>query len=501
MPDRAPGGGPSIQNGAIARWPVHEDEDAAPAHETIWARVCARADAHPDAPAVVATERTWTYARLMNEVRALVPHLAESARPGDVVASSVESVHDAVVCVLATAAAGCCLLPLSPHEPPARRRYQLDDAQTVALLTPARPGGVDVTSLGGAGGSVPTGSAYLMYTSGSTGRPKAVIVSESALSRRLSGLAAVPGLRAGESMLALTSFTFDISMAELLLPLVVGGTVIAANAAARQDVALFGRVVRDHCPDVLQATPSFWRYAIAAGWDGGGAGRIWCGGEALTPALAADLLARCGELWNVYGPTEATIWATAGRVESSRRIRLGAALPGSTVHLIDADGAEVSGPGAEGEIVLGGAGIASGYLNRANLTRQCFDAVAGLRRPHYRTGDFGRWCADGTIEFIGRTDGQVKILGHRVELGEIQAKLEEHPQVSEAAVFLRSADDPVRAHLVAVVVTAGASPAELRAWLSARVPTVMVPRRIQVRAALPRTTAGKVDRVALAADL
>ncbi|MFG1889119.1 amino acid adenylation domain-containing protein [Micromonospora sp. NPDC049051] len=471
---------------------------------SVWHRFRHQVALRPDAPALWQSDRTWTYAELAAEAEELAGSLAGVAVEGNVVCSVVCTVHGAVLGLLGASAAGTTLLPLAADESATRFGFVLDDSGAVALLTEdPETGALKVAPVaeGKAQGSVPAGSAYLMYTSGSTGQPKAVIVSQGALLDRLDGLSQVPGLREGESMLALTAFTFDICLAELLLPLTVGGTVIAASAEARQQPDAFAADLERHRPDVTQATPSFWKFAIAGGWLGTGARRLWCGGEAMTPALARDLLSRCEELWNVYGPTEATIWATADRVSDPNRIRLGPALPGSDLHLVDPNGAVLPvAAGVTGEIVLSGNGIATGYLNRPDLTAASFDALPGLPTNHYRTGDFGRWAADGGLEFLGRRDGQVKLRGHRIELGEVEAALESHSEVSEAVVLLARGDDPIRAHLVAVVVTT--SPvARLRAWLASRLPTVMIPRRTVTRPALPRTPAGKVDRTTLAREL
>ncbi|SDT80541.1 amino acid adenylation domain-containing protein [Actinoplanes derwentensis] len=444
----------------------------------------------------------FSYADLAGRTEQLASMLARRAGPGDVVGMSVRTTYGAVRGMLAASAAGAAFLPLGEDDRSARRRMLLDDSGAVALMHQPAPGDdIEVDQLGGGEpGSVPQGSAYLMYTSGSTGRPKAVVVSEQALSDRLTGLSRMPGLQAGESILALTAFTFDICLAELLLPLMVGATVVASSPSAQQDPAVFAEDVARHRPDVTQATPSFWRFVVRAGWTGIGARRIWCGGEALSPALARDLLDRGTELWNVYGPTEATIWALADRVNDANRIRLGVPVPGSGVRLIAGNGSTVEDhTQGSGEIVLTGEGIATGYLRRPELTAAAFGSVGTLPLPHYRTGDFGRWDSSGALEFLGRRDAQVKIRGHRLELGEVEAVIERHPEVSESVVFLVHGDDPVRAYLVAVIV--GSSAGAVRTWANENLPGHAVPRRIVVVPALPRTTAGKVDRVSLGASL
>lgn len=412
-------------------------------------------------------------------------------------ALQIEAPEQAIVWALASFATEQAVVPLDPGWPDARRELIVADADpTCVVVQDLDSGRIEVGPRSAGDRPLPAGSAYVMYTSGSTGVPKGVVVSHDALLTRLDGLAEVPGLSPGESMLALTSFSFDIAMAELFLPLVVGGTVVCAPSGTRSDPSLLDGLARE--VDVLQATPSFWRLCLAVGWRGCPAARIWCGGEALNPGLAEGLIPLCAELWNVYGPTEATIWATAARVRSGEAIGLGAALPGSRVDLVSPDGVVVTEPGDRGEVVLSGAGIATGYLGRPELTQSRFGSVPGIAGRCYRTGDVAAYRSDGSLEFLGRVDDQVKLRGHRIELGEVESALLEMSSIDEAAVVAVDIDDPVRAHLRAFV-CGRVELAQLRARLADRVPAVMIPQRVILMDRLPRTTAGKVDRAALAA--
>jgi D-alanine--poly(phosphoribitol) ligase subunit 1 len=341
-----------------------------------------------------------------------------------------------------------------------------------------------------------------MYTSGSTGWPKGVVVTHQALLARLRGLAAAPGVGPGDSFLAMTALSFDPCLAELLVPLVVGGQVVAAPGGARLDPATFAAVVAGQRPTVVQATPSFWRLALAWGWPGVPGMRVWCGGEPLTPGLAADLLATGAELWNVYGPTEATIWATAQRVCTPDAIGLGRPLAGTGLCL-ERDGRPVTRAGEPGEILLYGECLAAGYLRRPDLTARQFGTRETPEGPRwcYRTGDRAQFRDDGLLVFLGRVDSQVKLRGHRIELGEVEAVLERHPAVREAVVVLRDADQPDRAHLAAFLTGDGSATArEVRTWLAERLPAPMRPSRLSFRSRLPRTPTGKVDRLALAGE-
>lgn len=463
---------------------------------TLLSRVLAVAEArHGDR--AVAGRVSWTYGDLVERVERASALLRPHAARGGTVALLIETPEEAIVWTLASFAVEQAVVPLDPNWPDARHALIVADANPVCVVVQDLVSGQVEVSPGLAGsGPLPVGSAYVMYTSGSTGVPKGVVVAHDALLERLDGLANVPGLSTGESMLALTSFSFDIAMAELFLPLAVGGTVVCAERGTRSDPSLLAGV--DHEVDVLQATPSFWRLCLAAGWRGSPRARIWCGGEALTPGLAEDLIPLCAELWNVYGPTEATIWATAARVRSGEAIGLGVALPGSRLYLLSEDGGEVTEHGMRGEIVLSGTGIAMGYLGRSELTRSRFGAVPGIAGPSYRTGDLAAYRADGSLEFIGRVDDQVKLRGHRIELGEVENALLAIPLIDEAAVVVVDIDNPVRAHLRAFV-CGGVEAAEVRARLAARIPSAMIPQRVILMDRLPRTTAGKVDRAALTA--
>jgi D-alanine--poly(phosphoribitol) ligase subunit 1 len=458
---------------------------------TVWHAVC---DTAGTAVAIRTAERDLHYAELVERADRLSALIAGLVDPGEVVALDATGAVAGVVATLACARSGCAILPLSAESPPMHRDAVIEDAGAAVCVREGDGDELAVEPTGYRSGRDMRDVAYLMYTSGSTGRPKGVLVPHTALLDRLAGLARVPGLAAGESILAMTAFSFDISMAELLLPLTVGGYLIAAPPRARLDPALFTELVQRHVPDVIQATPSFWRLALSLGWPGSPSTRLWCGGEALTTSLARVLLPAGKELWNLYGPTEATIWASADRVSSPDRISLGAPLPGSGICL--------DGFGAEGEILLYGAGLALGYLNRDELTRQRFQVCRTPDGPRlcYRTGDRARYRADGSLEFVGRTDSQVKLRGHRIELGEVGAVLEECPGVREAAVVVRDADAPERAQLAAFVVAGpGVAVPEIRRWLAERLPISMRPGLVSIEPALPRTAAGKIDRVRLAA--
>ncbi len=473
---------------------------------TIWDAVTVQASRAPGAIAS-SGERNYTYQQFMDRAGALARSLRTHAAPGAFVAVEATTPAAGAMAIIAAAGAGCPILPLTPQTPPVRRAAMLAETMPAALVIQTGPdtfaiepgGGRDrPEAVGGSPGLL--GIAYVMYTSGSSGRPKGVLVPHQALLERLHALARVPGFGSGDSILAMSTLTFDISLVEMLMPLVTGGSLVAAPPGARLDPEIFDRVVKTHCPRVIQATPSFFRLALAWGWRGAGS-RLWCGGETLTPSLARRLLPLCAQLWNVYGPTEATLWATAAPVTSADAIDLGKPLPGGGLFLAAPDGSIIGEPGQPGEILLYGSGLACGYLNRSELTAQRFtvsQAPDGPRRC-YRTGDLAQYSIDGRLEFLGRADSQVKLRGHRIELTELEAVAEEHPAVSEAVAVLRDADNADTAHIALFVVGDPAlTPRQVRGWMADRLPAGMRPGSIAIQPELPRTPSGKIDRISLA---
>jgi amino acid adenylation domain-containing protein len=460
----------------------------------------ARLAADPGAPAVTG-DIGLTWAQLADRVEETVAALKPLTSAGEIVALDISSPVLGLVAALAADRLGVAYLPLDTAAPPMRQQWAVESSAARAVLREVGPLRLEASALS------PTrpvwelaDPGYVIYTSGTTGRPKGVHVPKRALLERLDGLQRYPGLPAAGSFLALSALSFDMSVVETLLPLAAGQPLVAVDVAARRDVGVFDRAVREHRPGVVQATPSFWRLMIASGWRGDPGLTIWCGGEALTPDLAEALSERCGTLWNFYGPTEATVWVSAWRVEPGRPISLGTVLPDTVVELVDADGTVLTAVGAEGEIRISGAGVASGYVAATPAEDARFGGPPAART--YLTGDRARRLPDGGLEFLGRGDNQVKIRGHRVELGEVEAALQSHPAVTEAVALLIGRDDPATARLAAVVVADAAVTArDLRRWLADRLPPPMIPSKLETASALPRTTAGKLDRVAIAARM
>jgi acyl-coenzyme A synthetase/AMP-(fatty) acid ligase len=323
-------------------------------------------------------------------------------------------------------------------------------------------------------------------------------------------MAARPGLGSRDVMAAVTTLAFDIAVTELLLPLVVGARVELVRRETAGDADRLAAVLEESGATCMQATPATWTLLVEGGWPGRAvlnAGlKALCGGEAFPRALADKLLPRVGELWNVYGPTETTVWSARHPVgPGSRAVPLGLPLGNTTLHLTGLGG-ELVPVGAAGELLIGGEGLARGYHGRPDLTAERFipdpfgDAGGQPGTRLYRTGDLARRLPDGTVEYLGRLDHQVKVRGFRIELGEIEAVLAGHPAVRECAVVARE-DGPGSKMLVAYLVpqTDAPDPAELRAFLGAKLPPYMLPAAFVTLAALPLSPNGKVDRKALPA--
>ncbi|MEV1178600.1 amino acid adenylation domain-containing protein, partial [Nonomuraea sp. NPDC049784] len=505
---------------------VHEWNDtgtpasATPVHESITAQAAAR----PDAIALEADGRTLTYAGLEARANRLAAHLRSlGVGPETVVGLCLERGLDLVVAALAVWKAGGAYLPLDPDHPVERLAYMfadsgagllvahraaaghlagqlagggattvwLDDPDTEAALAAAPPQAL--------GGPVAGHLAYVIYTSGSTGRPKGVMVTHDGLANVMSAMATRPGIDADDTVLAVTTLGFDIAGLELFLPLTRGArVVVASHETARSPEALADTIGRRGVT-VMQATPATWQLLVDAAWPGWARLRAWCGGEALPAALAEGVAARTAALWNMYGPTETTIWSSCQQVILGRPVSLGRPIDNTTMYVLDQYLRPVP-VGVPGELFIGGAGVARGYAARPELTAERFiaDPFAADGSRLYRTGDRVRRRPDGELEFLGRADDQVKVRGFRIEPGEVEAALRTHPAVARTVVMAR--EGRLVAYLVPADVTAGGpSAAELRAFLRESLPEYMVPSAFVELTTLPLTPNGKVDRAALPA--
>ncbi|GIJ70418.1 non-ribosomal peptide synthetase [Virgisporangium ochraceum] len=473
-----------------------------PSDATLGSLFAARVAAAPHAVAAECAGRRLTYTDLDAASGRLAARLrAGGAGPGTLVAVCLDRSLDLLVALLAVARTGAGYVPVDPAYPPARRDHIIRDAAPAVVLTDVDGPGTETTPV--PADDRPDGTAYVLYTSGSTGRPKGVDVPHAQLANLLLALRDLLDAGPDDVWLAHTSASFDICAAELFLPLVTGGrTVIATDREARDPAGLV-RLIHDSGVTHVQATPSGWQMLLDGGFGATGREPVVAvsGGEVLPPTLAARLRARVRRLWNGYGPTEATVYTTMADVpEPVDVVTIGRPVANCTLYVLD-DARRPVPLGVPGELWVGGAGVARGYLGRPDLTAERF--VADPWTPGgrlYRTGDRVRYRADGSVLFLGRTDNQVKIRGHRVELGEIEATLLEHPQVAQAAVRYCADDDP---WLMGYVVPSGPppDPASLRAHLAVSLPPAMVPAEWMVLDRFPVNANGKLDRAALPAPV
>lgn len=310
------------------------------------------------------------------------------------------------------------------------------------------------------------------------------------------------GVTESSTILALTAVTFDIAALELLMPLSVGGKIALAPPSVASDEVALARVLAETDPEVVQATPSGWRFILARGKDAVSGAVALCGGEALYRGLAAEIAGASRRLLNAYGPAETTVWSTEGTA-SGDDVSIGRPISNTDVFVVDVVGG-LAPVGVVGELWISGRGVARGYLNRAELTAERFvvHSLGGVAERAYRTGDMVRWRGDGNLEFVGRIDGQVKIRGYRVEPGEVESVLSGHEDVAAAVVVARELA-PGDVRLVGYCVPGrgrdveGLDSSVLREWCARVLPDFMVPSVVMAVAGFPLTSNGKVDRSAL----
>jgi amino acid adenylation domain-containing protein len=477
----------------------------------------------PNQPAAQFGTQVLTFAELDRKSNKVAGKLAALGVGLDsLVGICVDRSLDMLVGLLGILKSGGAYVPLDPGYPHERLRYIVSDSglRTIVTqrnLTPAfSPEGVATMYLDDAeelSAQTASGSfqsdpglssenlAYVIYTSGSTGKPKGVQITHRSVVNFLSSMRQVPGFTPEDVLLAVTTHAFDISVLELFLPLIAGGKVVIASREACSDGEELTELIESSGVTVMQATPTTWHLLLEANWTGNSRLTILCGGEAFLPDLARRLVGRAQAVWNMYGPTESTVWSTIYPIkESLSSIPIGRPIANTEIHVLD-DNLNPVADDVTGELYIGGDGLARGYHNRPELTAERF-----IRNPFettqvkklYRTGDLVRWTSGGQLEYIGRTDQQVKLRGYRIELGEIESALAEHPRVVRAAVVLHGAE--LTKKLVAYVMTTDTlqpTPTELRSFLKDRLPAYMVPAKFVPMQQLPLTGNGKIDRTAL----
>jgi len=502
-PDRAIGDLPILTEAErtklLTNWnPAAPD---APEIATIHAWFERQAAASPDAPAVSAGDCSVTYTELNQRANALCLRLRElGVGPGDRVALCLDRSIESIVAILAIMKTGAAYVPIDPEYPAERLQFMLEDCGARAIVTAEGPAPVLASAVPGR-----SDTAYVIYTSGSSGTPKGVAVPHRSLVHSTRARLQYYKELVGRFLL-LSPLAFDSSIAGIFWTLCSGGCLEIATRSDMADIPELAFGIERKKITHLLAVPSL--YARLLDWFEVPALRLKAAivaGEVCPPNLVAYHFERMPQvaLYNEYGPTEATVWATVYpcSVDSPSPVPIGRPIPGARVYIVDRNGKPVP-PGVAGELWIGGEGVASGYWNRPDLTAERFiaDPFHGRDSRVYRTGDLARHLPDGNIEFRGRMDDQVKVRGYRVELGEIEAALSAHPAVAECAVFAWKYDDDTRLGCWAVPAGERVASDELIDFLRRQLPDYMIPPSIAWVTELPRNANGKLDRSALVAD-
>ncbi|TSD67380.1 amino acid adenylation domain-containing protein [Inquilinus sp. KBS0705] len=482
---------------------------------------------YPGNIALKYNDETYTYRQLNEQANRLAAVLiANGVKPKDKVAISLDRSAELAVGILAIIKTGATYVPLDPIFPINRINYMLADSGAVVLLTSAAYKGayqstatqIVLDDIWPGLDKYPATDPdvkvngedllYILYTSGSTGQPKGVQIAHHNVVNFLYSMQKAPGLTVEDKLLAVTTISFDIAGLELFLPLITGAQIVMAGADASKDGRILLDIINKEKITVMQATPYTWRILIEAGWDKERI-KVICGGEALPMDLAHGILARASSLWNVYGPTETTIWSTLKEITvDDKNISIGKPIDNTGIYILDKFLRPIA-PGIAGELYISGAGVAKGYLNKPELTAEKF--VADPFEPGqimYRTGDLATYTPTVDLMYVSRVDAQVKIRGYRIETGEIEYNLAQQDSIKQAVVIARADNNGVDKLIAYVVLTDGAEPTDnqaefINAWRAAlkkSVPDYMVPDNFIIIRQMPLTPNGKVDKKSLAAQ-
>ena len=499
-----------------------------PADKTIHQLIEEQVARTPDDTALVFQDTLLTYGQLNSRANQLAGMLrAKGVQPDTAVALMVERSLEMLIGILGILKAGAAYLPIDPDYPTDRIQYVLADSGARIILSEERclnslsNVGVEIIRIDQEEAYADTVDnlqlvnssqdlAYIIYTSGSTGQPKGVMIEHRSVSNFIAGITALIDFRVGKSVLALTTVSFDIFGLETLLPLTKGLKVVIATDEHQKDPRALKLVIERNAIDMLQMTPSRMRMLLSDEISASclqGVQEILIGGEALPPALLKEIrTVTNAKIYNMYGPTETTIWSTMKDLTDTNDVTIGRPIANTQVYIVGAENT-LQPIGVPGELCIAGAGLARGYWQRPELTAEKFVSnpfISASDRPEnqarmYRTGDRARWLANGEIEFFGRNDEQVKIRGFRIEPGEIENQLLNHPAVTEVVVIARD-DNSGGKYLCAYLVGEGELHIpELKAHLSKNLPDYMIPTFFIQLEALPYTPNGKINRKVLPA--
>ncbi len=492
----------------MAHWNDAEQQIAP--YDSFPARFARQVAATPDAIACRDTSRSWTYRELDNASGAIAADLiASGAMPGDFVGLSVQRGFAMVLGIVAILKTGAAYVPLDARLPEPRLDQVMADCAPKLVVgdhaTPASLKGKGFLDLDKPRSTMDAlvppelpseQPAYAIFTSGTTGRPKGVVITHGNLSNFLSGIHQLTPLGVGSVIPLLTAISFDVHVVETLHALANGATIALPGEASVTDPAMLAASLKSLGATDIHATPATWQMLIDAGWRAEDGARLYSGGDALPDDLKDRLLAAGAglRLWNYYGPTEATVYVSATRMQPGRPVSVGRAMPGNGFHVLNTSLVPMPA-GVVGRLYLSGENLAHGYLGLPALTASRFPVDPQSGQRLYDTGDLARWSHDGQLQILGRADFQVKIRGHRVELGEVETLLSALPNVKEA-VAVASPDGNALSAFVRPVQTP-TQMSEMSAHLSAHLPAYMIPAQITGLAEMPVTASNKIDRTAL----
>ncbi len=475
----------------------------------------------PDAIAVVCQGISITYKELKDKADKLSEYLVSNGVVSEtIIGVYLDRTIDMVISLLGIHKAGAAYLPMDPVFPKDRLEYMIENSGARIIITDGKLIGTlphnnakiictgdlrtffasfnefksDKTNIS------PKSLAYVIYTSGSTGKPKGVQIEQHSLKNFLMSMLHNTGISQKDSLLAVTTLSFDIAGLELFLPLITGAKLVIAARNELTDGQSLSALLSDSDITFMQATPATWRLLLDSGWKGSGKLNALCGGEALPEELASQLVDKCQCLWNVYGPTETTIWSTITKVEKNMPVSIGKPIANTQVYILD----NMLKPvpiGVPGELYIGGDGLARGYLGQPELTSEKFIQNPFIEENNariYRTGDLAKYMPDGNIEYVGRKDNQVKIRGFRIELGEIETLLNQNTLIREAVVVAKELNNGQKS-LIAYIIPKRPDeeediPKQLREYLRGKLPEYMIPSYFIMMGTFPMTPNGKIDR-------
>ncbi|MEO7583969.1 MAG: amino acid adenylation domain-containing protein [Ferruginibacter sp.] len=473
----------------------------------------------PEEVAVIFENKQLTYRELHERSTQLAHYIAgKGIGKESMVPICIERGWEMIVGLLAIMKAGAAYVPIDPKYPEDRITYMLQDIGAAIIISSreskSRITGIDkldIIEIDAIWPQIdkyatvdlqlatdPTQLAYVIYTSGSTGKPKGVMIEHTSVVNLLTGVAKEVGFNACSIFMSVTTFSFDICYLELYMPLIAGGTLVVLPSEVTMDGFKLAGSIQRFKPTHMQGTPSTWQLLMDAGWENKEAIKMLVGGEALKEDLKTAMTKK-GDVWNVYGPTETTIWSTIHKLTTNEPVLIGVPLANTTIQIVNSEG-QLAPVGVAGEILIGGVGLARGYFKLPELTLQKFIADKFNNDPNakmYRTGDLGRWFPGGKIECLGRIDEQVKIRGYRIELGEIETLLHQTGMMHQSVVLARE-DKLGNKRLIGYIVPAASFEKEaMLAQLRNKLPEYMIPALWMEMEILPLTPNGKINKKAL----